>query len=255
MKKILSAIRSGFGFFSRIPVGLSIEGLNELVERNYFFVLIASVIGIIIGSFGIASIQIFPPFLSAGLIIFFIYFIIGFNHLDGLMDFGDGWMVHGSIEKKINAMKDAFVGAGGVGFCTIYLIILYAAIVEIVKFSENAYFIFLVLFVSEIGAKQSLLTIIQFGTPIHKGFGYMMTCGATNINYIIGLFISIILCFFALGIMGIIALFTSIGFSFIMLNIFNRNFGGINGDCIGASNEIGRLIMLITIIALKNIGM
>lgn len=253
MKKMLSAIRSGFGFFSRIPIGLSMDGLNELVKKNYIFIFIACIIGGIIGGFGYISIQLFPPFLSAGLILFFIYFITGFNHLDGLMDFGDGWLVHGSMEKKINAMKDVFVGAGGVGFCVLYLIVLYAALIEVIHFSKNTHFIFIVLLVSEIGAKQSILTIIQFGTPVHKGFGSMMTDGATNINYMIGLIISVVVCFFILEI-SIIALVVSIGFSFILLYIFNKNFGGINGDCIGASNEISRLVMLIVIIALKNMG-
>jgi adenosylcobinamide-GDP ribazoletransferase len=43
--------------------------------------------------------------------------------------------------------------------------------------------------------------------------------------------------------------------SFIVVLISNRQFGGINGDCIGTSNEMGRLIALLTIAIIVKGGM
>ena len=37
----------------------------------------------------------------------------GLHHTDGLLDFGDGVMVHGTAEHKIEVMHDQLTGAGG----------------------------------------------------------------------------------------------------------------------------------------------
>jgi adenosylcobinamide-GDP ribazoletransferase len=52
------------------------------------------------------------------------------------------------------------------------------------------------------------------------------------------------LCF---GLKGIAALLPPIALSFGLLKLANAAFGGINGDVIGSSNELGRLIAFIVI--------
>jgi len=128
MSAFLLAVRSGFGFLSTIPVGITMEGLDELMKRSYLFTFVGAVLGLIIGGLAFVFETIFPPQVSAVFIIVSIYYLTGLNHPDGLADFGDGATAHGSLEKKIGALKDMSLGIGGVAYAAIALIALYASI-------------------------------------------------------------------------------------------------------------------------------
>lgn len=263
MNSFLLAVRSGFGFLSTIPVGITMEGLDELMKRVYLYTFVGIVLGCIIGVFAYLCDQIFPIQITAVFTIAFIYYLTGLNHLDSLADMGDGLTAHGSREKKIKALKDMSLGIGGVAYSAIALIGLYVAITSLYQEvslvdmagTAGASFMLLVsLLVSEIGAKQSMLTIATFGKPIHEGLGSMTIKHATLPNFLIGLVMGAIVCFLALGTIGLIALFISILPTFWILNVSNRHFGGVNGDVIGTANEIGRIIALISITLLIKYG-
>jgi adenosylcobinamide-GDP ribazoletransferase len=260
MSSFLLAVLSGFGFFSTIPVGITMEGLDEFMKRVYLFTFVGSVLGLIIGAFAFVFETLFPPQISAILIIASIYYFTGLNHLDGLADFGDGVTAHGSLEKKIKAMKDVSLGIGGAAYCCAAIIALYATISalqnEVMSLSgagtNAALFIFAAMFVSEISAKQAMLTIATFGKPIHEGLGSMAMNNTTIPKFLIGLVFggvvcTLAFCFIGLGTVGILAFVSSIVSALVILNITNRHFGGVNGDGIGTTNEVGRIISLIVI--------
>jgi adenosylcobinamide-GDP ribazoletransferase len=100
MNSYLLAFKSGFGFLSTIPVGISMEGIDELMKKIYFYPIVGAVLGLLIGAVAYIGQVVFPGPVLAALIMGFIYYITGFNHLDGVTDIGDGFMAHGSFEKK-----------------------------------------------------------------------------------------------------------------------------------------------------------
>ncbi len=260
MSSFLLAVRSGFGFLSTIPVGITMEGLDELMKRSYLFTFVGAVLGLIIGGFAFLFETIFPPQISAIFIIVSIYYLTGLNHLDGLSDFGDGATAHGSLEKKIGALKDMSLGIGGVAYAAIALIALYASITalqnEAALFSKGvntAAIVLISMFIAEVSAKQAMLTIAAFGKPIHEGLGSMAINNTNLTKFIIGLLFGAAACMLAFGIFGILALLASIISALVVLNISNRHFGGVNGDCIGTANEIGRIVALMTIVVLMHI--
>ncbi len=260
MSSFLLAVRSGFGFLSTIPVGITMEGLDELMKRSYLFTFVGAVLGLIIGGFAFLFETIFPPQISAIFIIVSIYYLTGLNHLDGLSDFGDGATAHGSLEKKIGALKDMSLGIGGVAYAAIALIALYASITalqnEAALFSKGvntAAIVLISMFIAEVSAKQAMLTIAAFGKPIHEGLGSIAINNTNLTKFTIGLLFGAAACMLAFGIFGILALLASIISALVVLNISNRHFGGVNGDCIGTANEIGRIVALMTIVVLMHI--
>ena len=56
-----------------------------------------------------------------------------------------------------------------------------------------------------------------------------------------------LVCYLFLGVPGIEALIISQLAGLLVLNTANRHFGGVSGDVVGASNEIGRLAALLLI--------
>lgn len=90
--------------------------IDEMARLTWFWPVLNGLIGLIatIIAFILAKFIHFDPILIAAIIYGFLLLINGFNHFDGLMDFGDGVMVHGSPEKKLSIMKDPMTGVGGI---------------------------------------------------------------------------------------------------------------------------------------------
>jgi len=262
MNNFLLAVRSSFGFLSTIPVGLTMEGLDEFFKRTYLHILVGAVLGLLMGAFSFLAMMALPQQISAVLIVVFVYYLTGLNHIDGLADFGDGLTAHGSVEKKIRALKDVALGIGGVGFCTMGILAFYSAIVslqsEALIFADSsiktaATVLLSSMLIAEVSAMQCMLTIAAFGKSIHEGLGSILVQNTTIPKYLVGLLGSVVICSLALvpfGLWygGLVALIAAIVSAFIILNISNRHFGGMNGDVIGTSNEVGRTIALIMIV-------
>lgn len=244
MREFLSALRSGFGFLSTIPVGISMEGIEKLMKHAYLFPIIGAVLGIILGIMGYIFSIIFPQAVIPVATIIAIYFLTGFNHIDGLADFGDGIAAHGTREKKIEAMRDTAVGTGGLIFCMIALLGIFASLFSLAKINMVLPY---ALIVAETCAKQSMVTVAAFGRKLHEGFGSMTVENTKLSDFMIGMVFTGAVGYFFLGVFGIEAFVVSQLAALLILNTANRHFGGVSGDIIGASNEVGRLAALLFI--------
>jgi len=246
MRDFIFALRNGFGFLSTIPVGITMEGIENLMKHIYLFPVVGAVIGIILALIVIALTTFFPPIIVSLFAIISIYYITGFNHIDGLADFGDGLAAHGAKDKKIAAMRDTAIGTGGIVFCMIALIGLFVSLESI---QESGSFLLLpfALIVAETSAKQTMVTVAAFGKSLHAGFGAMTVNNTKMSDLILGTVFSAAVCYVVLGIMGIFAFIVSQLAGLLVLNTANRHFGGVSGDVVGASNEIGRLAALLFI--------
>ena len=248
MKELLFALRSGFGFLTTIPVGISMEGIEKLMKHIYLFPVVGAVVGLLLAGIGYASSAIFPPFLTSIIVMIFIYYLTGFNHIDGLADFGDGVAAHGTREKKIAAMRDTAVGTGGMIFCIIAILGVFSSLVSISEKKEILpYLIPSALIAAETCAKQTMVTVAAFGKKLHDGFGAMTVENTKISDFAAGLVFTGVICYLALGPNGIGALIVSQSAGLLVLNTANRHFGGVSGDIVGASNEIGRLAALMFI--------
>jgi len=69
--------------------------------------------------------------------------------------------------------------------------------------------------------------------------------GATSKNFLIGFIFGAVVCFLALGWLGLLPYLAACISSLVLLNRSYSHFGGLNGDGIGTANEIGRVTALI----------
>lgn len=239
MSEILSLLKSGFGFLTTIPVGITMEGIEKLMKHMYLFPLVGAVIGAILAAIGFAISSVFNPAVTSVALIASIYYLTGINHIDGLADFGDGIAKHGTREEKVHAMKDTSTGAGGLLLCLITVLGIFASLSSmgsVLPFS---------LIVAETSAKQCMVTVGAFGRKLHEGFGAMTVDNTKLSDFAIGMGFTAGVSYFALGIFGVEAFIVSQLAGLLILNTANRHLGGVSGDVIGASNEIGRLAALL----------
>ena len=118
------------------------------------------------------------------------------------------------------------------------------------------------MFIAEVSAKQSMLTIAAFGKPIpppkdqaYPGLGAMTINGATRKNFLIGFVFGAIVCSLPFGPIGLLPYLGACISSLVLLNRSYAHFGGLNGDGIGTANEIGRVTALIIIAVILKLSL
>jgi adenosylcobinamide-GDP ribazoletransferase len=224
-------------FFTKIPA----QGSLEKASRETFLLpLIALIISVPAGS--IFYIFIFLPSLIRALFgIITIYVINGLIHIDGLADFSDGLMAKGSTEKKIKAMKDVNTGIAGT-FSVVIIILI--EIFSLYSLRTSLFNIFGFFIISELSAKFSIMGGLM-NSPRGEGLGSHFQRNFKWWFIPLGIILTLPLIF-AFQFYYFIS-FLGFPVSILISYISKKNFGMVNGDCIGAMNEIARSITMVVL--------
>ena len=170
--------------------------IDEMAKLTWFWPVLNGFIGLIatIIAFILTRFIHFDPLLVAAIVYGFLLIINGYNHFDGLMDFGDGIMVHGSPEKKLSIMKDPMTGVGGIATGFIVGTITIAAYASLINYAYAISLNFLLLIiVAEISAKIGLTTCCISSKASDEGIGKYFIKYMNLKNYVIGLIICFII--------------------------------------------------------------
>jgi len=233
----MSAFRSLMQFTTILPLGKPSD-FEGFARHSWLYPLAGWVIGCIAA---IPAFFISDPLLAAAVVAVMVLLISGAHHFDGLLDLGDGLMAHGDTEKRVRALTDRQVGAGGVAAGISITLLLVAGL-------QATTFIAAAIIIGEVCAKFSMVFLTVYGKPFREGIH----------SYLHGFsqpyfpFLSALLCLplFLLPVPPLKiagAFLIMILCPAILLCIAKRVFGGVNGDIAGASNEICRACIVLTI--------
>jgi len=256
---VWKGVKAGIGFLTTIPVKSGEDDFAVLFNNVYIFVICGALIGAILGFTGFVLQAFLPPALVPVLAVAAVFLLTGINHIDGLSDIGDGLIASGAREKKIAAMKDVHAGAGGILFIGMDLLFLFSALSLFAGYGGVT--LFMGLFIAEMCAKASQITVAAFGKSLHPGMGSLLVDGTRMEHYVIGVLIAFVASGLALGLLplllgypgidlvrclqftvaGFLAVAVSLVVGLLLVDMAGKNFGGVNGDVIGAANEIGRI--------------
>ena len=187
-----------------------------------------------------------------------------FIHFDGLTDFGDGMIVSGTQEDHVRALKDTLVGAGGIGVALI-----------VILFSVSTYSMagiaFLLVFapICEVMVKNAMVFAAAFGTPGHGMAGRQVSMTTTNsavysavISIILGAVLAVITCAIfdqmfptrsgidVVAVLFVVVIATAVSavVGYLMARNANKVFGMVNGDILGATNEVSRPVVMVSML-------
>ncbi|MDV3104506.1 adenosylcobinamide-GDP ribazoletransferase [Thermococcus waiotapuensis] len=161
-----------------------------------------------------------------------LYFSIGLLHLDGLADWADGIMAKGDREKKIRAMKDLNTGIAGLFAVAMVLFIQVYSLLLVPFYS---------LYLAELNSKFAMLLGLFTKKPLGEGLGAYFMEGMNGKQLAIGAFLYALL-YLPVALHNPLTLTGLVGllFAVYVIKLSLDNFGGINGDCLGAMAEITR---------------
>lgn len=221
---------------------------TDCARYMFAFPLIGALIGVLAGGFGWVAYQFLPGIVVGGLVTAALLWLTGLHHTDGLLDFGDGVMVHGTPERKIEVMHDQLTGAGGLSLGILTILITALAVGQI-----GANLIIQAVIVVEVSAKLSMVVMAWAGKSVHQGmntsFLAFMHGPQGSVRLIVGLLISFAIALPLLRLAGAVVILAGILTSLVMVAVAHRNFNGVTGDVFGATNELARLVSLIAFLA------
>ena len=107
---MLRALRNLLSFLTVLPVRMDENMLFDCARFMFVFPLIGALLGFLAGLFGWVMSWVLPSLVVGGLVLGILLLLTGLHHTDGLLDFGDGVMAHGTPEHKIEVMHDQVLG-------------------------------------------------------------------------------------------------------------------------------------------------
>jgi adenosylcobinamide-GDP ribazoletransferase len=236
----MSAILSLLQFATILPLGKPQDFL-EFARHSWLYPLAGYVIGCLAA---VPVLFIADPAIAAAVAVALLLLISGAHHFDGLLDFGDGLMAHGDREKRVRALTDRQVGAGGVAAGIVTTLLLFAGL-------QASASVAAAIIAGEVCAKFSMAYLTAYGEPFREGIhSYLHQYARPDFPFLAGLLCLplFLLPLAPLKIAGALAVMVLC--PAVLLIIARRLFGGVNGDVAGASNEITRAMVVITLVLL-----
>lgn len=239
---VLTALRGGLGFLTRLPVG------DDKVEWDAFrhtpgvFPLVGYVVG------ALAAIPLVLPLplaTAAAAYLVILYVVSGVTHADGLADLGDAAVVHGDADRRLDVLKDSQTGVGGLLALGLTLVVLALGALGLagasgpVGLSAGV----AIAIAAEVGAKAGMATLVCLGQPAHEGLGSALV-GENGHRRLLGVTIACLPLALLAPIAGgwpVAAAFACGPAVALMMRSWGRTrLGGVSGDLIGATNELTR---------------
>ena len=245
---VFKSILEIISFLTIIPIGKfgKSDSLDNISKKMFLFPFIGLLIGLLTIPVVLISFYLFNQFVSAFIVTIFIIVLTGIHHTDALADFADGIMVRGNKEKKYNVMHDPRIGAAGTVAISGYVIGMVIAISSITSLDR----LMVAIILSEIMSKYSMVLQSHYCESAWDGYSSLFTKNMKSKKKMaIATIITIVLIVLIsnMSVIGLQIFIVGIICCFIIIYISKKNFGGITGDVMGATNELVRLCSLLSL--------
>ena len=241
-------LKNLLSFLTVLPFRMDQDLLSDCARFMFLFPLVGAFIGLLAGLFGWVVFSFLPGLVAGALVLGVLLLLTGLHHMDGLLDFGDGVMAHGSAERKIEIMHDQLTGAGGLTLGMMTLLITTLALAQM-----NAGIIIQAVVIVEVAAKLSMVVGAWAGKAVHQGmassFLEAMHGSKGSLRLLAALAFSFGIALPLLWVRGAVVVLAAVIASLVMVGVSHRNFKGVTGDVLGATNEIARMVSVVVLVA------
>ena len=233
MRTLLGAI----SFLTIIPVNAKTAAPGRAAV---FFPLVGAMLGAAGAGIFIALGRVLPSTIAALIVVAFWAGISGVLHEDGLADAADAFRAGRSREKMTAILKDSRIGTYGAVAIVLSVVARWQALDHMA--ASN---VFAVLIAAQATPRAAMVVLAWVSRPAGTGLGYAFTSTLTT---------PVALLAMAQGIAAAMACGVRPGLaivlgSYLALRIgqwyFYRRIGGINGDCLGATEQILEIFILV----------
>ena len=261
----LSALKGMVSFFTLWHMDITQREMDSMEARFHLVPVVGVLFGVplMLAMAGCVllsrEIEADMALLAAVVCLLIVYIGSKFIHFDGLTDFGDGMIVSGQREDHVRALKDTLVGAGGIGVALAVTLTTFA-----VYSTWGPLILVMLAPLTEVMVKNAMVFGASFGLP-GKGMAgrqvSMTTPRSAAKSVVVSVLCAALLSFLAsllyvwlsgrmladmlmpAAAMLVVGIAVSAVVGLVMARNANRVFGMVNGDILGATNEVCRPIV------------
>lgn len=231
---LLKSLRALLQFTTILPLGATAD-FRCFSRRSWLYPLAGYITG---GIAGLLVAWIASPLLASAVAISLLLLVTGANHFDGLLDLGDGLMAHGDQERRVRALTDRQTGTGGIAMGTGVTLIAFAAL-------AGSPILWAAVIAAEVCGKFSMAFLTAYGAPFREGLHSRLHRDAKPWFPAAAALLCLPLLLLPLSRAGLAAAAGVMVLTpLVLLLVARKAFGGVNGDVVGASNEITRALVL-----------
>lgn len=261
----LSALKGMVSFFTLWHMDITQREMDSMEARFHLVPVVGVLFGVplMLAMAGCVllsrEIEADMALLAAVVCLLIVYIGSKFIHFDGLTDFGDGMIVSGQREDHVRALKDTLVGAGGIGVALAVTLTTFA-----VYSTWGPLILVMLAPLTEVMVKNAMVFGASFGLP-GKGMAgrqvSMTTPRSAAKSVVVSVLCAALLSSLAsllyvwlsgrmladmlmpAAAMLVVGIAVSAVIGLVMARNANRVFGMVNGDILGATNEVCRPIV------------
>ncbi len=240
-------------FLTRLRTGP--RAMEEVARSMAVFPLVGGFVGLLLAlaASGLARVPLDPP-LSAALLLVVLYGLTGIHHFDGLVDFADAVGKKGTAEERIEVLSDPNVGAAGVLAGGLSLLVLWAAASQATLLAIDPPIALALFIPAEAGAKHAMVVAAALGRPLGRGSGRTFLKEATTARLlasfalVAALTLGLWALVFGTNLYSLLAAVALLAAGHLVpkavVATAHSTLDGVNGDVLGAVNEVSRAALL-----------
>jgi len=243
LRSLITAAR----FLTIVPVpGKGLDGPDALGRASGWFPLVGLGLGLALAGLDWVLAWLFPPLLSALLVLTVWKLVTGGIHLDGLADCLDGLGMR-DPERRLAVMRDSRIGTFGALGLILLLLLALAALAELAPQLRRAG-----LTLAPVVGRYAPLLLARVFAPASPDSGY----GAAFMRSVSapavaggGVFVAAT-AGVVFGLRGELAAAAGLGAALTAGAVFSHRLRGLTGDGLGAAVELAELGVLLAVVAL-----
>ncbi|MGQ4554692.1 adenosylcobinamide-GDP ribazoletransferase [Halobellus sp. GM3] len=242
-RELPSALRGALAFLTRLPVGGS-EASWEAFRRAPESI---PLVGYAVGALAAVPLVLpIPAPSAAALYLAVLALLTGVTHADGLADLGDAAAVHGAADaaRRREVLKDSQIGVGGALAVALAIATLGLGALALAGMAHRAAFVLAV--AAEVGAKAGIALLVCTREAAHEGLGSALTDQSTPAD-LVPVAVAVLPVVALAPVAGVrvgvalAPLLAAVAAAWLLGRWATGALGGINGDVLGAANELGRV--------------
>ncbi len=243
MTKALEDFKVAAAFLTRVPIShgtvISMGGVSA------WFPVVGILLGCVSSGVWILCNSILSPLSSSVLTIASLVIITGAFHYDGLADSMDGLVGGWTVQQRLDILKDSRHGTYGVMALVLQVALQISLLSEL-----NATSGVVALLVSQSIGRASAVWIMGSGAGLNEGLGANYVKDVKVRHQIFATVFALLILFALMGISGTVVLIAVFVVTRLFASWAVKKIGGIVGDVLGATEQIGESVALVTIVGL-----
>jgi adenosylcobinamide-GDP ribazoletransferase len=230
---------------------------REISDSRAYYPAVGLLLGLLLVGVERGARELFPPYLTAALLLVSLVVATRGLHLDGFMDVCDGLFGGYSPERRLEIMKDTHVGAFAVAGAASLLLVKYGALLSLLTLkSPGGSPIPWALLLFPLLSRWAMVIVVGafpyvrsqgLGSPFHQSTGNVATAVAATVAVVAATLLG------GIGgagmLVGVSLLAWLLGWAMAAL------LGGLTGDTYGATNEVTEVAALVAAVALARYGL